>query len=106
MSAHHDHNDHHVSESKPVPFLTPLILGLVTMLVILAFVSLGNPSHCCKDGECCKKEAVSGHESDPEHGVTPAAVEEAHENKAVEEPNQTHSNTPKEETGAQEEAHH
>lgn len=105
MSAHHDHNDHHVSESKPVAFLTPLILGLVTMLVILAFVSLGNPSHCCKDGECCKKEAVSGHESEPDHG-TSAAAEEAHENKAVEEPNQTHSNTPKEETGAQEEAHH
>jgi hypothetical protein len=102
MSSHHDHDDQHVSENKPVPFVVPMILGLVTMLVILLFVSLDNPSKCCEGGEC-KKEAVSGHEAEAPHDHTSAAAEEAHENKALEEPDQTHANTPKDETGEQEE---
>lgn len=112
MSSHHDHDDQHVSENKPVPFITPMILGLVTMLVILAFVSIGNPSKCCENGECEKTEqaathyGVEGAESGKVMDDHSAAAEEAQENKKLEEPDQTHANTPKDETGAQEEAHH
>jgi hypothetical protein len=41
MSAHHD--DHHVSEQKPVAFTVPLILALVTIVIIVLFLSLCDP---------------------------------------------------------------
>ena len=40
MSSHHDH-DNHSQEVKPVAFRTPLIMGLVTILIIL----LKEPKH-------------------------------------------------------------
>ncbi len=38
MSSHHN-QDNHSNEAKPVSFRTPLILGLVTVLIILLAVS-------------------------------------------------------------------
>ena len=74
MSSHHDHDSHHVTESKPVSFRVPLIMGLVTILLILLLVSTCDGGHhkgacACKEDcseECMKKcEAGdhSGHEA-------------------------------------------
>lgn len=43
MGNHHD--EHHVSEKKPVAFTVPLILSAVTVLVIVLLVSLCDPKH-------------------------------------------------------------
>jgi len=91
MSSHHDH-DHHATETKPVAFRTPLILGLVTIFLILLLVSTCDGGHhgkCeCKEDcseECMKKcEAGdhSGHAAEAEehhaaaHEEAPAATEE------------------------------
>jgi hypothetical protein len=94
MSSHH-HDDQHVTETKPVAFTVPLILGLVTMLVILLFVSIGDPCHC--EGKC---EAGTEHHGEGRE----SAMEEAHEHedKAAE----AHEETPKAEAAEQGEAHH
>ncbi|MBS1634886.1 MAG: hypothetical protein JST26_03120 [Bacteroidetes bacterium] len=85
MSSHHDHNDQHVSESKPVSFGVPIILGLVTMLVILLFVSLGDPCHHgheqCACKEECSKECMEAcekgdHSMHPEATATEGKTEE------------------------------
>lgn len=58
MGSHHDHNDHHSNEKKPVAFTVPLIFASVIVLVIVLFVSLGDPKHgecCCAEGECSKE---------------------------------------------------
>jgi hypothetical protein len=39
----HSHQDHHVSEKKPVSFTVPFILACATLLVIFLFLSLCNP---------------------------------------------------------------
>src|ERR1043165_2468046 len=43
MGSHHDHNDHHSNEKKPVSFTVPLIFASVVVLIIVLFVSLGDP---------------------------------------------------------------
>lgn len=78
MSSHHDH-DNHSSEPKTVAFRTPLIMGLVTILIILLAVSTCDKKHgCCEgDKEKCEAACEAKH---GEHGA--AAVEhgtEAHE---------------------------
>jgi hypothetical protein len=42
MSGHHD--QHHVSETKPVAFTVPLILAIVTIVIICLFLSLCDPA--------------------------------------------------------------
>jgi len=82
MASHSEHNDHHSNEKKPVSFIVPLIFGLVITLVILLFVSLGDPKpECCEGGghgeakECCEKDA--GHHGD-EHAKEAHSEEGAH----------------------------
>ena len=41
MSGHHD--DHHSTEQKPVSFTVPFILACVTLVIVIAFLSLCNP---------------------------------------------------------------
>lgn len=69
MGSHHDHNDHHSSEKKPVSFTVPLIFGAVVITIILLFVSLGDPCNecCCKD-EKCSKECMEQCERNEHHG--------------------------------------
>ena len=58
MGSHHDHNDHHSNEKKPVSFTVPLIFASVVVLIILLFVSIGDPKHgecCCAEGKCSKE---------------------------------------------------
>ncbi len=93
MSSHHDHDSHHVTESKPVSFRVPLIMGLVTILLILLLVSTCDGGHhkakCeCKEDcseECMKKcEAGdhSGHEG-AEHETAATTEHEAATEEAV-----------------------
>ena len=59
--SHDNHNNNGHAEKKPVAFTVPLILGLVTVFVILLFLSLGNPCHGhddCKGKEKCSKECM------------------------------------------------
>ena len=44
MGNHHDNN--HSTEKKPVAFVVPFALAIVTLVAILSLVSLGNPCHC------------------------------------------------------------
>ena len=61
MSSHHDH-DNHSTEAKPVAFRTPLIFGLVTILIILIAVSTCDKKHgCCEDKEKCETSCESKH---------------------------------------------
>lgn len=79
MSDHH--NDHgHSSESKPVSFAVPLILGAITVFIILLFVSLGDS--CCQESACaegCSKECMEACEKG-DHSKHPAgmSMEECH----------------------------
>lgn len=72
MSSHHNDHGHGHNESKPVAFTVPLILGAVTVLIILLFVSLGNPKHGgCECAESCSQEckeacAKGDHSKHPE----------------------------------------
>lgn len=76
MSSHHDH-DNHSHEAKPVAFRTPLILGLVTILVILLAVSTCDNKHhgSCECKEECSDECMKKCESG-EHGGHEAAAHE------------------------------
>jgi hypothetical protein len=83
MGSHSEHHDHHSNEKKPVSFIVPLIFGLFVTLVILLFVSLGDPKHGChEDGghgeakECCEKDA--GHHGDEHAKDAHGAEEGAH----------------------------
>lgn len=80
MSSHHD-QDNHSNEAKPVAFRTPLILGLVTILIILLAVSTCDKKHgCCEDKEKCETSCEpkhSEHAAAEAHGTEHA--EEAHE---------------------------
>jgi len=73
MGSHHDHNDHHSSEKKPVSFTVPLIFGSVVMFIIVLFVSLGDPKHgecCCEEGTCskeCMEECEKGGHGGGDH---------------------------------------
>lgn len=61
MSSHHD--THHTEEKKPVSFSTPMILGIVTLLVILLSVSTCDNKHECCEGDCeCETTEVHGSE--------------------------------------------
>ncbi len=58
MGSHNDHNDHHSNEKKPVAFTVPLIFASVIVLVIVLFVSIGDPKNgecCCNEGKCSKE---------------------------------------------------
>jgi hypothetical protein len=86
MSSHHDH-DNHSQEVKPVAFRTPLIMGLVTILIILLAVSTCDNKHhsACECKEDCSEECMkkcesgdhSGHDAAGTHATTHA--EETHE---------------------------
>ena len=90
MSSHHDH-DNHSAEPKEVAFRTPLIMGLVTILIILLAVSTCDNKHhgsCeCKEDcseECMKKCEAGDHSGHSEaHGTEHAT--EAHEAAPAEE---------------------
>lgn len=118
MAHDHHHNGH--KENKPVAFMTPLICGLVTVFVILAFVSLGNPCHheekCCTGKECskeCMEKCEKGDHAECKdmeegHGHGAEAKHEEHhatENAAAVETPVATDSTKKEEP-AKEEAHH
>jgi hypothetical protein len=117
MSHDHHHNGH--SEKKSVAFGTPLILGIVTVFVILCFVSLGNPCHhkemCCEDGKKCSKECMEACEKG-DHSKHPADMKEANGHETTTEAVETENahaaempsdTTKKSETEpAKEEAHH
>jgi hypothetical protein len=61
MSSHHD-NHNHSTENKPVSFTVPLILGLVTVAIMVALVSIGDPCHCNKEcAENCSTECKDAH---------------------------------------------
>lgn len=84
MSSHHDHDDHHSNEPKPVAFRTPLILGLVTILAIVLLVNTCDRKHgCCEDGEKCEAACESKHEA--KHGEHETAISnvEGHEHEVV-----------------------
>jgi hypothetical protein len=67
MSSNHD-QDNHSNEAKPVAFRTPLILGLVTVVIILLAVSTCDKKHgCCEDKEKCEASCESKH---GEHSAT------------------------------------
>ena len=69
MSSHHDH-DNHSNEAKPVAFRTPLILGLVTILLILLAVSTCDKKHgCCEDEKKCEASCESKHGEHETHGT-------------------------------------
>jgi OmpA-OmpF porin, OOP family len=76
MSSHHDHNDHHSEETKPVAFRTPLILGLVTVLAIVLLVSTCDKKHESKS-EAHNKE--HGGDVKDEHGAKHEETMEAAE---------------------------
>ena len=85
MSSHHDH-DNHSHEAKPVAFRTPLILGLVTILVILLAVSTCDNKHhgSCECKEDCSEECMKKCEAGDHTGHDAAAhgtehAEEAHD---------------------------
>jgi hypothetical protein len=68
MSSHHDHNDNHSEEAKPVAFRTPLILGLVTLLAIVLLVNTCDKKHgCCEDETKCEGNKKECCESPKEH---------------------------------------
>lgn len=75
MSSGHDHHDNHSKEPKTVAFRTPLIMGLVTILIIvLAVNACDKKDHCCEDGTKCEQEA-GGH---GEHGGHETGGHEEH----------------------------
>ncbi len=82
MSSHHDEHNHS-NEPKKVQFRTPLIMGLVTVLLIFLAVSTCNPKHgCCEgSGEKCESKCEKGtaehggHETAAEAPVTEAIVD-------------------------------
>ena len=75
MSSGHDHHDNHSNEPKTVSFRTPMILGLVTILIIVLSVNAcDKKNHCCEDGAKCEQEA-GGH---GEHGGHAKAGHEEH----------------------------
>ncbi len=85
MSSHHDH-DNHSHEAKPVAFRTPLILGLVTILLILLAVSTCDNNHHgkCECKEDCSEECMKKCEAGDHSGHGAAAhgtkhAEEAHD---------------------------
>lgn len=69
MSSHHDHHDQHSEEAKPVAFRTPMILGLVTLLLIVLLVSTCDKKHgCCEDKAKCEGHAKEHGAATEEHG--------------------------------------
>ncbi len=79
MGNHHD--EHQVTEKKPVAFTVPLILSAVTILAIVLLVSLCDPKHGHGHAECeckdnCSKECMEACERGEhdkymaEHGAT------------------------------------
>lgn len=93
MSSHHDHNNHS-HEAKPVAFRTPLILGLVTILIILLAVSTCDNKHDEHDTHSTEhttevhdvKHATEAHEAAPaeEHAaVADTTVAVAHDKTAA-----------------------
>lgn len=86
MGNHHD--EHHVTEKKPVAFTVPLILSAVTLLAIVLLVSLCDPKHGHGHAECdckddCSKECMEACERGEhdkymaEHGHGDAHAENA-----------------------------
>ncbi len=60
MSAH-SHDDHHITEQKPVAFTVPFILGCVAILITVMFLSLCDP-----------KPHHAGHDANHEIQLNPA----------------------------------
>jgi hypothetical protein len=65
-------HDNHSNEKKPVSFAVPFIMAVVTLTVILLFVSMGDPCHYkCENGENCSKECMEACAKD-DHNMHPA----------------------------------
>jgi hypothetical protein len=64
MSGHHD--THHVNENKPVAFTVPLILAIVTLVIIMLFLSLCDPSSAHHNTDAHEHGAASTSQQD--HG--------------------------------------
>jgi hypothetical protein len=75
MSAHHD--EHHLQEQKPIAFTIPFILAAVVILVILLFVSLGDPSP--HHGHEAMHEGHGAATEASHHEASAAAAGEHHE---------------------------
>src|ERR1700740_3588042 len=91
MGSHHDH-DHNVTENKPVSFITPLILALVTVLIIVLSVNACDRKKecCCEGDEKCETMCEDKHGA--HHGTE--AKEEHHEAAAITtEPSTVHDTT-------------
>jgi len=71
MSSHHDD---HSTEEKTVSFKTPIIMGLVTVLIILLAVSTCDRKQHCH----ATAEHHSGHEASKVVHTSEASVEETH----------------------------
>ena len=87
MGNHHD--EHQVTEKKPVAFTVPLILSAVTLLAIVLLVSLCDPKHghghsACECKDNCSKECME-------------ACERGEHDKYMEEHGATHETTTSEE---------
>ncbi len=74
MSGGH-HHDHHSTEQKPVAFTVPLILGCVTLLAVVLFLSLCDPKPHHGEGhghEATETEAVHHDAAATEHHAAEA----------------------------------
>lgn len=60
MAHQHDDHGHGHNEKKPVSFTVPLILAVVTLIIILLLVNLGDGGHHgkCECTDNCSKECM------------------------------------------------
>lgn len=65
--AGHSHDDHHLTEQKPVSFTVPFILAAVTLLIMVLFLSLCDPQpHAAHHGtENPAHSNFEGHSKNP-----------------------------------------
>ena len=77
MSGHHD--THHVNENKPVAFTVPLILGIVTLIITLLFLSLCDPSHANHNAEGHGHGAAASHGGDHDKNNHSSSHSSSHE---------------------------
>jgi hypothetical protein len=103
MSSHHDH-DNHSTEPKTVAFRTPLIMGLVTILIILLAVSTCDNKHDEHDTHSSEHatEAHGAEHATEAHEASPAEEHAAVADTTVTEVNDTTAAPAK----VEEHAHH
>ena len=104
MSSHHDH-DNHSTEPKEVSFRTPLIMGLVTVLIILLAVSTCDNKPHGADGEHHEGTEAHVHATE-EHAVEAHEAAPAEEHVAVADSTVKADTTHAEPVKVEEHAHH